>query len=123
MASAVQTLSRALIAFQRDQTKLTFAKWREKPELSEVAYPINQATVMCKDLYFYMNSCFYQFWVQHKQMGQRQLFAEFKVTKGELQLCETPLTITFPLLPLQIKDKCTIDCWKKKFFKKPWSSQ
>lgn len=47
---------------------------------------------MCKDLYFYMNSCFYQFWVQHKQVGQRQLFAEFKVTKGELQLCETPLT-------------------------------
>lgn len=23
---------------------------------------------------------------------QRQLFAEFKVTKGELQLCETPFT-------------------------------
>lgn len=92
MTNAVQTLPKALIVFQRDQTKLTFAKRRYKPDLSEVSYPINQATVMCKDLYFYMNSCFYQFGVQYKQMVQRQLFAEFKVTKGELQLCETPLT-------------------------------
>lgn len=66
MTNAVQTLSKALMVFQRDQTKLIFAKWRYKPDLSEVAYPINQATVMCKDLYFYTNSCFYQFWVQHK---------------------------------------------------------
>lgn len=66
MINSVQTLPRALIMFQTDQTKLTFAKWRYKPDPSEVAYPINQATVMCKDLYFYLDLCFYQFGVQHK---------------------------------------------------------
>lgn len=116
MINSVQTPPRTLIVFQTHQTKLRFAKWRYKPDPSEVAYPITKLP-LCAKTYIFT-------WIHvsvslgsniNKWCNRGSSLQNSKLRKENSSSVKLPsLPITFPLLPLQIKDKCTIHCWKKK---------